>query len=945
MPRRDRPFMGVWAAPPRVACEAGTVLSTAPMPAALPPPGAPGVLYLVDLSGYVFRAYHAIAPLSSSKGEPTHAVLGTVNMLQKVVNERRPAMLAVAMDSRTRSFRKDLDDRYKANRPAPPPDLRQQMARVEEIVRAFNIPVFQKDGLEADDLIAAVVARAEKEGVRVVVVSADKDLMQIVHDDDDQIVLWDTMQNRVYGPEEVRAKLGVPPSQVRDYLALCGDTSDNVPGVPSVGPKTAAELLAQFGLLDGIYAGLAQVKRQRLRETLEKHVHDAYISRELVTLRADADVPWDAAHLAYGGADVGELRRLFVELEFGRLLDKLAAPEAGAAPVSGGGGRRSAEEPATAARVERRYELVRDGAGLEALARAAREGGRLALEVVGTGADPNRSAVLGVALSAEEGVGAYVPVGHRYLGAPAQVPWDAVKAALADVLADASVEKIGADLKTTEVLLARHGVALSEPTFDVRLAGYLLDPEAPGALEDLAQRELGVALAADKRASKPEALEALEVERAAALLGPRADAALCVARRLAPRLEDEGLAKLTAEVEAPLARVLAQMELCGVLVDTARLGEIGKNAEAELRELERRAHEAAGHEFSLRSRDQLEKILFDELRLPVLKRTPKGGRSTDADVLEELALEHPLPKIVLLHREIDKLKGTYLDALPRYVNPTTGRIHTRFMQTVAATGRLSSVDPNLQNIPVRTALGRAVRRAFVAPPGCSLVCADYSQIELRVLAHLSRDPVLLETYNKGEDVHARTASLVFDVPLGDVTADMRRKAKTINFGVIYGMGDAALARQLDIPRADAARFIEAYFRRYEGVARFMRDTVEAARRGEAVRTILGRRRFLPNLHSANRGLRMEAERIAKNTPIQGTAADILKVAMVRLGKEPVVPGARMVLTVHDELVFEVPDAGVEEAKARVRTAMEAAMTLDVPLVVDVGAGKSWADAK
>jgi DNA polymerase-1 len=911
------------------------------MPATLPAPGAPGVLYLVDLSGYVFRAYHAIAPLSSSKGEPTHAVLGTVNMLQKVVNERKPAMLAVAMDSRTRSFRKDLDERYKANRPAPPPDLKQQMARCEEVVRAFNIPVFQEDGLEADDLIAGVVARAEKEGVRVVVVSADKDLMQLVHDGDDQVVLWDTMHNRVYGPEEVRAKLGVPPSQVRDYLALCGDSSDNVPGVPSVGPKTAADLLAQFGSLDGIYAGLAQVKRQKLRETLEAHVQDARISQRLVTLRTDMHVPWDAAHLAYGGADVEELRRLFVELEFGRLLERLPAPAAGAGPAKPS----APAAPAAPAKIARAHVLVEAASQIAELAQAAQRAGRLALEAVGSAADPNQSAILGLALAAEEGRGCYVPVGHRYLGAPAQVPWADVKDALSAVLSDARVRKVGADLKTTEVLLARHGVLLGEPTFDVRIAGYLLDPEAPGALEDLAQRELEVVLPADKRAKKPEELEMLEVERAAELLGPRADAALSVASRLAPRLEAEGLAKLIDEVEAPLARVLAQMELAGVLVDTAQLGEIGKKAEGELRELERQAHQAAGHEFALRSRDQLEKILFDELALPVLKRTPKGGRSTDADVLEELALEHPLAKIVLQHREIDKLKGTYLDALPRYVNKATGRIHTRFMQTVAATGRLSSVDPNLQNIPIRTELGRTVRKAFVAPPGCSLVCADYSQIELRVLAHLSRDAVLLETYQKGEDVHARTASLVFDVPLGEVTSDMRRKAKTINFGVIYGMGDAALARQLDIPRAEAARFIEAYFRRYEGVARFMQSTVEGARRGEAVRTILGRRRFLPNLHSANRGLRMEAERIAKNTPIQGTAADILKVAMVTLGNAPVVPGARMVLTVHDELVFEAPDAAVEETKARVKAAMEGAMALDVPLVVDVGAGKSWADAK
>ncbi len=888
----------------------------------LPAPGTDNVLFLIDLSGYVFRAYHALPPLSSTRGEPTHAVMGAVTMLQKIVNEKRPSMLAVAMDSR-RSFRKDLDARYKATRPPPPPDLSQQMARCEQVVRAYNIPVYQQEGFEADDVIAAVVMRATKEGVRVVIVSADKDLMQLVHDEDQQVLMWDSMRDRVYGPREVTEKLAVRPSQVRDYLALTGDSSDNVPGVPSVGPKTASDLLRDYGTLEGVYAHLGDIKRAKLREALQTHEGDARISQRLVTLEADVPIAWDKEHLRYGGADQDALRALFTELEFTRLLDKLPPP----APQ------------------KRAFAMVGDRAALERVAAEARATRTLALHVHMTESDPHRAAIVGVGLATGPGVGLYAPVGHRYLGAPKQIGLGDLREVLGPVLVDPAVTKQAHDMKTNEVVLARHEIPLAGPVFDTLLAAYLLDPEAPIGLVELGRRELGVDLPTAQPASKKAlSFESLDVEHATELAAPAPEACAALAARLAPRLDSEGLGPLYRDVEVPLSRVLAEMELAGVLVDTAQLGVIGARVGEELRRVEARAKEIAGREFAIRSRDQLETILFDQLKLRVVKRTPKGGRSTDAEVLEELAGEHELARVVLDFREIDKLKGTYIDALPRFVNPKTGRIHTRFNQAVAATGRLASSDPNLQNIPVRSELGQEIRSAFVAPPGCVLVSADYSQIELRVLAHLSHDPMLVETYRTAQDVHALTASIVFGVERSAVTSDMRRKAKTINFGVIYGMGEAALARQLDIPRADAARFIAAYFERYEGVARFMEGAVESARRGEAVRTLLGRRRFLPNLHSANRGLRFEAERIARNTPIQGTAADILKLAMVHLGKGDVVPGARMVLTVHDELVFEVPEERAKEAMGRVKEAMEAAMKLDVPLVVDVGSGKNWAAA-
>jgi DNA polymerase-1 len=922
--------------------------------AALPKPGAADVLYLVDLSGYVFRAYHALPPLSNSKGEPTHAVLGTVNMLQKVVGERKPHMLAVAMDSKGRTFRHALDARYKATRPAPPPDLSQQMARVEQIIRAWDAACFQKDGLEADDLIAAVTERALGEGWSVVIVSADKDLLQLVRDDDERVVMWDSMRDRVYGPAEVKEKLGVPPSRVRDFLALTGDTSDNVPGVPGVGPKTATDLLTQLGSLEGIYAHLEDVARPKLRESLREHEADARISQKLVTLDATAPLDWAKDKLVWGGADVEELRKLYTDLEFNRQLDQLGAlAKPGREGVSTGDVNavttlRAAGRTESAV-VERTVACVLDEASLQRVADEARACGQVGVALHTTSTDAMRAEIVGLSLASEPGRGHYVPLQHRYLGCPPQVTWERVRAVLAPLFADARVTTVGQDVKQTSIVLARAGVPLTGPTFDTHVAAYLIDPESPNGLKELARRELGITLSPFEdslpKGRGPQAtFEEIDVERATTFAAADPEVALALRSRYEPRLAAEGLDALMRDVEMPLARVLAAMEMRGVLVHLPTLEALGKDVEQQMRDLDAECKRVVGRDFALRSRDQLETILFDELKLPVVKRTPKGGRSTDADVLEALADKHELPRAILAYRELDKLKGTYIDALPRYVHPDTGRIHTRFDQAVAATGRLSSSDPNLQNIPIRTELGRSIRAAFVAPPGHVILSADYSQIELRILAHLSDDPELIDAFSTGVDVHTRTAALVFGKAEGDVSSDERRAAKTINFGVIYGMGDSALGKQLGVPREQAARFIAAYFERYAGVARFMEKTVEAARQGEAVRTLLGRRRFLPNLHSANRGLRFEAERVARNTPIQGTAADVLKLAMVKLGPDDAAPGARMVLTVHDELVFEVPEARAKAAGEQIRELMAGAMKLAVPLVVDVGIGENWAKA-
>ena len=933
---------------PETATASATDAPAAPLagPASLPAKGAEDALYLVDLSGYVFRAYHALPPLSSTRGEPTHAVLGTVNMLQKIIAERRPHRLAMALDSKGRTFRHDLDARYKATRPEPPPDLSQQMARVHEIARAWEVACFRRDGLEADDLIAAVTTRAVAEGLRVVIVSADKDLMQLVHDSDLSVVLWDSMRDKVYGPLEVVEKLGVRPSRVRDYLALTGDTSDNVPGVPGVGPKTASDLLEVFGTLEGIYEGIERVSKPKIRENLRLHEQDARVSQRLVTLDAATPIEWDLQKLAWSGGNLSELRRLYTELEFRRQLTELEAL-AKAQREDALASAPAAPKPASAPSA---HSAVLSLDALSAVVAAARERKRIGLAVHTSSGDANQSDMIGLSLASDFSAGHYVPIAHRYLGAPAQLPWEQVRASLGALLADPDVTKVGYDLKRAEIVLTRHGAPLAGPSYDVLLAAYLLEPEMPSSLPELCKRELGIELTRFQDApAKPRAptpsFDGTEVEHAASLVGGDGAVVLALAERFDGRLSAEGLMPLFRDVETPLEYVLAAMEMHGVLVDFVALESLGRDVDVMLRELDAECKRIAGKDFILRSRDQLEKILFDELRLPVVKRTPKGGRSTDADVLEALAEQHPLPARILEYRELDKLKGTYIDALPKCVHPRTGRIHTRFDQAVAATGRLSSSDPNLQNIPRRTELGRKIRAAFVAPPGHVVLSADYSQIELRVLAHLSQDPELVDAFASAEDVHARTAALIFDKARSEVTADERRAAKTINFGVIYGMGEAALAKQLGIAREQATRFIAAYFERYAGVARFMEHTVEGARQGDTVRTLLGRRRFLPNLHSANRALRFEAERVARNTPIQGTAADILKMAMVAIGRDAELARlATMVLTVHDELVFEVPEAHAAEAGERIRAQMGGAMRLAVPLVVDVGWGKSWADA-
>lgn len=882
-------------------------------------------LYLIDASGYIFRAYHALPPLMTKEGVPTGAVYGYAALILRLLQEQRPVYLAAAFDASRDTFRVAEYADYKANRPEMPADLSPQIPLIHEVTRAFRIPILVEKGFEADDLIASAAQRAQSLGLKVVILSGDKDLMQLVNE---RVVLHDPIRQKVYGPAEVVEKFGVPPSQIADLLGLMGDSSDNIPGVPGIGEKTGAELLKTYGSLEKILDGVDQMKPSKRRDSLKAHAENARLSKRLATLNPAAPTPEALDAYRFPGIDTAAAASLFTRLEFHKLAGQIA-PQA---------------------RVERgAYRVLPDLDALRAEVEALRQRGSCALSFEPSD-DTSAAVLVGLSLCGAEGQAAYLPLLHRYLGAPSQPsPKDAL-AVLAPLLVDPGVKRFHCEAKRDRLLLARYGVPVGPEAVDVALASYLLQPDDAHDLLSIARRHLGHELRPRAellgKGKKQLAFEELEVPRAAEYAAERADVIFRSAALLPPLLEAAGLSSLLYEVEQPLSTLLAEIEQQGVALDVDHLRAMSQRFGEQMQAIEARCHQLAGQEFNVGSPKQLQEILFEKLKLPVAKRT-KTGPSTDSAVLEEL--DHPLAKAILEHRALSKLKGTYLDALPALVNPKTKRIHTSFNQTVAATGRLSSSDPNLQNIPVRTEAGKEIRRAFIAPPGTALVSLDYSQIELRLLAHFSKDESFVAAFRANEDIHRRAAAEIFHKSIQEVSADERRISKTITFGVIYGMGAFRLKQELSISQAEAQDYINRYFTRYAGIRKFLDDTIAQARAKGELRTILQRRRLFSDLNSSNHALRSYAERTATNSPIQGSAADIIKLAMLKVATALHASGlrARMLLQVHDELLFEAPEAEVPALIDLAKREMEGvgpALSLSVPLLVEAGHGPNWTAA-
>ncbi|RMH42252.1 MAG: DNA polymerase I [Deltaproteobacteria bacterium] len=902
-------------------------------------------LHILDAHGYVFRAYYGLAGqrvrLATAGGMPTGALYVYASMLLRLYLDEHPDRIAVVFDAPGKSFRADIDDQYKANRPELPDDLRQQMPYFQPLTEAFGWPVLSVPDVEADDVIATLVRRAVDAGLAVTIYSADKDLMQLVSD---RVTVVDAMRQVVYDRDRVRDKFGVPPEQLADWLALVGDSSDNIPGMPLVGKKTATALLRDYGDIDGILAHTGDLKG-KLRANFEDPVLVDRLrrSRELVALRDDVPLDVDLDALRRGPWDGTRLKALFEQLEFRGLVDRLGATGGAAADAERIEPSETARQPPV---------VVADAGEAAAWFRAARDAGRLAVVVEVDAQRPVRADVVGIGLAVPGRPPAYFPIGHRYLSAPPQLSRDAFVAIARDVLEDPAVAKVCHDAKNARTYLSRLGIALDGVTTDAMLAAYLLDASSDAyplheVVRDYAGADIPARVDLTGKGKAARGFDAVAIDRAAEYAGGAAAALLPAADALRERLRAADLERLHDELELPLARVLSDMERAGVRVDVACLRALGDRLSAHIAALERRVHELAGEPFNLGSPKQVAAVLFDRLGLdsPRMRKT-KTGYSTDHEVLEAMRDLHPIVAPILEHRELVKLKGTYIDALPPLVNPDTGRVHTQFRQAVAATGRLSSSDPNLQNIPIRTELGREIRRAFVAEPGRKLLSCDYSQIELRLLAHYCEDPVLVSAFRDGVDIHTRTAAEVFGLAPDAVGPVERRVAKAVNYGLIYGQSAFGLSRALDIPREVAEDYIQRYFARFTRVQAFLDDIVASARRLGYSTTILGRRRPIPNLGSRNVRLRRAAERVARNTPLQGSGADILKLAMLRADqilRDERLP-ARLVLTVHDELVFEVDAGAAADVAERVRRAMETVYELRVPLVVDVGIADNWADA-
>ncbi len=895
-------------------------------------------LILVDGSSYLYRAFHALPELTNSRGQQTGAVYGVLNMLRKLVDSYQPQHMAVVFDARGKTFRDDIYPEYKAHRPPMPDELSSQVEPLLELVRAMGYPLLQIPYVEADDVIGTLAVQASAEDWHTVISTGDKDLAQLVNE---RVSLINTMNNSRLDEQGVVEKFGVKPEQIIDYLALVGDTSDNIPGIPKVGPKTAARWLNEYGTLDQLVAHAADIKG-KVGENLRANLDQLDLSRELTTIRCNVELDTALDDLSLRPPQLDVLREGFERLEFKNWLKQL----------NGDTEQKPADADVPLTVLQGDYQTILTRQAFDDWLQRLQQAELFGFDTETTSLDYMQARIVGLSFALEPGKAAYLPVAHDYPGAPDQLDREWVLEQLKPLLENPQRTKLGHHLKYDRNVLLNHGIHLQGIAYDSMLESYLLDSTASRHdLDSLCQKYLShtnikFADVAGK-GKKQLTFNQVPLEAAAPYAAEDADMTLRLHQLFWPRLcKQEKLKALFEDLERPLLTVLSDMERTGVKVDVAMLRQQSGELAARMLEVEREAHQVAGEPFNMASPKQIQAILFDKLGLPVRAKTPKGAPSTAEPVLQELALDYPLPKLILEHRSLSKLKSTYTDKLPEQVNPVTGRIHTSYHQAVAATGRLSSSDPNLQNIPVRSAEGRRIRQAFIAESGFEMLAADYSQIELRIMAHLSGDAGLVQAFARGEDIHRATAAEVFATAPDQVSADQRRSAKAINFGLIYGMSAFGLARQLGIARGRAQEYVDLYFQRYPGVKAYMETTRERARDQGYVETLFGRRLYLPDIKARNAARRQAAERTAINAPMQGTAADIIKKAMLSVHEwiKPRAEDVKMVMQVHDELVFEVSVSECQVTADEIRTLMESAAQLSVPLVVDIGRGANWDEA-
>jgi len=885
-------------------------------------------LYLIDGSAYIYRAYHAIRSLTNSKGLPTNAAFGFTRMLIKLIEDRSPEYVVMFFDAKGPTFRHEIYQDYKANRPPMPEDLSIQIPYIKEITHGFNIPVIEMQGFEADDLIGTFKCRAEKAGFFVVMVTGDKDFVQLVTDN---AVIWDPMKEKTIDINTVRDDFGVEPHQMIDVMALSGDASDNIPGVPGIGPKTALSLIKTFKTVECLYERVHTITKKKQHENLVLYKEQAFMSKKLVEIHIDVPFPFHPENFRYETPDNTRLSKLFKNLEFRQLQQAF---------------------PKRSDLSNKNYHAIYDMSALFDLIGRLEKTEMLAIDTETTSKDPMKANLVGLSFSITPDEAFYVPCAHEYPEAPAQLELKKVLSQLKPVLENQDIKKIGQNIKYDWMVLKRHGINLAGVMFDTMLASYLINPSKRAhnldqiALDFLDHKTITYKEISGKGKKKVSFAE-IPLEKAVPYSCEDADITLMAYHVLMPLIDNAGLMELYNNVELPLVPVLMNMEMTGICVDKQKLMDLSKSFEHQLEQLESMIYSMAGEEFNIRSSQQLGRILFEKLKLPVQKKTQKKtGYSTDVNVLTALADKHELPEIILRHRTLAKLKSTYTDALLDLVHPETGRIHTSYNQTVTATGRLSSSDPNLQNIPIRTDEGMEIRKAFVPRKGWTLVSADYSQIELRILAHYADDDILIEAFKNDEDIHTRTATEVFQVFPSFVTSELRRQAKVINFGIVYGMSPYGLSKELGISRKMAKIYIDNYFARYKGVKRFVDQTIRDARNTQKTSTLLGRIRLLPDINSSNKVVREFAERTAINTPVQGTAADLIKLAMIRVDAAFREGGlnSAMLLSVHDEIVFEVPPEELASVKVLVKEIMEGIWNLKVPLKVNLASGDNWAEA-